>query len=115
MDLRSSSITADILNILSDGKVHTSQEIASELEIHKNTVQRHIQSLAYRYPIETFHGGDKKGGIFLDKKYIHDGRIWSKDELQVIEKALGLLQKSDCKDYDQKILTSLIQEFRPPA
>ena len=44
MDLKKSSITADILNILSDCKVHTLQEIADEVEVHQNTVAKHIQS-----------------------------------------------------------------------
>ena len=63
MYLKKSSITADILNILSDCKVHTMQEIADEVEVSEKTVRRHIQSLSYRYPIETFRGGDKRGGV----------------------------------------------------
>lgn len=42
MDIKISRITADILNYLADGKVHTMKEIANKLEIHINTVQRHI-------------------------------------------------------------------------
>lgn len=114
MDLKKSSITADILNFISDGKVHTMQEIADEVEVSKHTVQRHIQSLSYRYPIDTFHGGDKKGGVILDKKYIFQGKIRSNDELQIITKALRLLQKSECNDVDQNLLISLIQEYEPP-
>ena len=113
MDLRKSSITADILNVLSDGKVHTFNDIAEKVEVHKNTVYRHIQSLSYRYPIETFHGGDSKGGVYLDKKYLHQGKIRSRDELQIISQALELLQKSGC-DVDQKLLASLIQEYKLP-
>lgn len=36
MDLRKSSITADILNILSDCKIHRSQDIADEIEVSNN-------------------------------------------------------------------------------
>ena len=75
MDLKKSSITADILSFISDGQVHTMQEIADEIEVSNCTVQRHIQSLSFRYPIETFHGGDNRGGVFLDKKYLHQGKI----------------------------------------
>ena len=113
MDLKSSSITADILSFLSDGKVHTMTEIAREVEVHRNTVLKHIQSLAYRYPIETFHGGDKKGGVYLDKKYLYQGKIRSRDELQIISQALELLQKSG-SDVDQTLLASLIQEYQLP-
>ena len=114
MDLRKSSITADILNVLSDGKVHTFNDIAEKVEVHKNTVYRHIQSLSYRYPIETFHGGDSKGGVYLDKKYLHQGKIRSRDELQIISQALELLQKSG-SEVDQELLSSLIQEFTIPT
>ena len=114
MDLRKSSITADILNVLHDGKVHTLQEIAEQVEVSKKTVQRHVQSLSYRYPIETFHGGDNKGGVYLDKKYLHQGKIRSRDELQIISQALELLQKSG-SEVDQELLGSLIQEFTIPT
>ena len=114
MDLKKSSITADILNILSDCKVHTLQEIADEVEVHKNTVLKHIQSLAYRYPINTFCGGINRGGVQLDEKYLHQGKIRSRDELQIISQALRLLQKSGC-DVDQELLASLIQEYSLPT
>ena len=114
MDLKKSSITADILNILSDGKVHTMNEIADEVEVSRKTVNRHVQSLSYRYPIETFCGGDKRGGVYLDKKYLHQGKIRSRDELQIISQALELLQKSG-SEVDQELLSSLIQEFTIPT
>ena len=113
MDLRKSSITADILSFISDGKLHTYQEIADEVEVSYSTVRRHIQSLSYRYPIETFCGGDKRGGVYLDKKYLHQGKIRSRDELQIISQALELLQKSG-SDVDQTLLASLIQEYQLP-
>ncbi len=115
MDLKKSSITADILNFISDGQVHTMQEIADEVEVSKCTVQRHIQSLSYRYPIDTFHGGDNRGGVILDKKYLNQGKIRSNDELQLISKALKLLQESKCEGVDQKLLSSLIEEYKLPT
>lgn len=113
MDLKKSSITADILNVLVDGEIHTIQEIADTVEVSYSTVKRHIQSLSYRYPIETFCGGDKKGGVYLDKKYLYQGKIRSRDELQIISKALRLLQESG-GEVDQETLASLIQEYTLP-
>lgn len=113
MDLKKSSITADILNVLSDGKVHTLQEIADEIEVSKITVYRHIQSLSYRFPIETFCGGINRGGVFLDKDYIYQGQTLSIDELQIINNALLLLQKQNA-NVDQKLLHSLIEKFSLP-
>ena len=114
MDLKKSSITADILHVLNDGKVHTMQQIADEVEVSERTVRRHIQSLSYRYPIETFVGGDKRGGVFLDKSAIHQGKILSRDELQIISMALRLLQESECKDVDHEVLKKLIKEYQTP-
>lgn len=115
MDLKKSSITADILNVLSDGKVHTIQDIACEVEVHYNTVHRHIQSLSYRYPIQTFCGGINRGGVCLDKDYIHQGKILTTDELQVIAKALTMLQNSESEDVNPELIKSLISRFTQPT
>ena len=113
MDLKKSSITADILNILSDNKVHTLQEIADEVEISKMTVRRHIQSLSYRYPIETFCGGINRGGVYLDKDYVYQGSTLTIDELQLINNALLLLQKQGV-GVDKNLLDSLLEKFSLP-
>lgn len=115
MDLKKSSITADILNVLSDGKVHTIQDIACEVEVHYNTVRRHIQSLSYRYPIQTFCGGINRGGVCLDKDYIHQGKILTTDELQVIAKALTMLQNSESEDVNPELIKGLISRFTQPT
>ena len=115
MDLKKSSITADILNILSDCKVHTLQEIADEVEVSKMTVRRHIQSLSYRYPIQTFSGGINRGGVYLDKNYLYQGQMLTRDELQVINKALAMLQNSKGYDVSQEIIINLISKFSLPS
>lgn len=114
MDLKKSSITADILNVLSDCKIHTMQEIADEVEISEKTVRRHIQSLSYRYPIQTFRGGINRGGVCLDKDYIHQGKVLTNDELQVINKALTLLQKCGSEDVNQELIANLLSRFSQP-
>ena len=115
MDLRSSSITADILNFISDGKQHTYQEIADEVEVSYMTVRRHIASLSYRYPIEISCGHKERGGgVRLDKTSVHQGKILTRDELQIISKALRLLQESGCKDVNQDLLMKLISEYSAP-
>lgn len=110
-----SSTIADILNILSDGKIHTINQIANEVEVSRSTAKRHLQSLAYRYPIETFCGGIEKGGVILDRRYIVQGKIITNEKLQILGKALDLLQKSDCKDINQNALYELIKDFTPPT
>lgn len=108
VDLRKSSITADILNVLSDGKKHTMQEIADVVEVSERTIRRHISSLSYRFPIETFCGGSEKGGVRLDKKYIENGKIRSKEEIDTIKKALLLFKEING---ESDILNVLIEEF----
>lgn len=114
MDLKKSSITADILNILSDCEIHNAQEIADEIEVSKKTVYRHIQSLSYRYPIQTFRGGINRGGVCLDKNYLIQGKALTNDELQLINKALTLLQKNESEGFDNETLNSLVVRFSPP-
>lgn len=108
LDLRSSSITADILNVLTDGNKHTMQEIADIVEVSEKTVRRHIQSLSYRYPIETFCGGIERGGVRLDKRYIVNGRIRTEEEMKLIKDALLLLQE---KQGESEILSKLLHEY----
>ena len=115
MDFRSSSVTADILNYISDGKVHTLQEIANEVEVSYSTAKRHIQSLAYRYPIETFCGGINRGGVKLDTKYIVQGKIITNEKLQILGKALALLQGADDNEANPRLLQDLINDFAPPT
>ena len=109
MDLKASSITADILNILSDGKKHTMQEIADEVEVSERTVRRHIQSLSYRYPIETFCGGIERGGVCLQKEFCDGTRIFTREEVDIISKGLNMLQTSG---EDSEVLKRLRNIFK---
>ena len=108
MDLKSSSITADILNLLSDGKKHTMQEIADAVEVSERTVRRHITSLSYRYPIETFCGGIERGGVKLDKKYIQNGKIRTNYEVALIKEGLLLLKE---KYWGDEAFNALLEEY----
>ena len=114
MDLKKSSITADILNVLTDCNVHTIDEIAFKVEVSRSTVKRHINSLSYRYPIQTFRGGINRGGVCLDKDYIHQGKVLTNDELQVINKALTLLQKCGSEDVNPELIANLLSRFSQP-
>ena len=114
MVLKKSSITADILNILSDCKIHTINEIADEVEVSRSTVKRHIQSLSFRYPIQSFCGGINRGGVYLDKNYVYQGQTLTNDELQIIGRALKLLQKSESECDYQDLISSLIERYSLP-
>ena len=90
--MRSRNIQADILSFISDGKLHTTKEIANEIEISQITVKRHIQSLAYRFNIETFKGGIDKGGVRLIPDESVNTNYLNENELQLIISKLSLLQ-----------------------
>ena len=107
MDLKKSSITADILHVLNDGKVHTMQQIADEVEVSERTVRRHIQSLSYRYPIQTFCDGINHGGVKLESNFVYQGKVLTNDELQLINKALSLLQKTKSEEVNNELLSKL--------
>lgn len=111
MDLRSSSITADILNVLTDGKIHKMHEIAEIVEVSERTVRNHIKSLSYRYPIETFRGGENKGGVYLEKDYIISGHIFTKAELQFGAKVFSSLKRIELNEDEQKVLDTFIRIF----
>ena len=66
--MRTSDTISDILAVLSDGKCHTYEEIASEVGVCKRTIQNHVTSLSFSHPIETYSGQriDGKRGIRLD-------------------------------------------------
>ena len=113
MDLKSYSVTADILNCLTDGKRHTMSEIAERVEVSRQTVSKHIGSLSYRYPIEVTVGGRDTGGVLLDRKYFAPNGILTKDQLQMIRKGLALLQQAQDPTVDPKELTDLIRIYAP--
>ncbi len=66
--MRKRDIQADILAILSDGKVWSIRRIAEEVEVHYNTVYNHVRDLSYRFNIRIFRGGVNKGGVQLIKE-----------------------------------------------
>ncbi len=107
----SRNIQADILAVLADGKLHTYQSIADEIEVHRMTVYKHIQALSYRHNITTFKGGNGMGGVRLVKdKTIKVGYL-KDDELQLIIQQLELLQSpnTNIKQF-VKSLSSLIEK-----
>ncbi len=67
-NMKKRDIQADILALLSDGRLWKMKDIACEIEVSRKTVIRHIQSLSYRYNILVFHGGEQKGGVRLIKE-----------------------------------------------
>lgn len=93
----SRNIQADILSFISDGKIHTLQEIANAVDIHKMTAYKHIQSLSYNYNIQTFHGGIDRGGVQLIPEQKVSIEKLTSDDLQLIIEQLESLQDSNVR------------------
>lgn len=82
--MKKRDIQADILALLSDGRLWKMNDIASEIEVCRKTVNRHIQSLSYRHNILVFHGGEQKGGVRLIKEKEVSVENLSAEDLQRI-------------------------------
>lgn len=95
--MRSNNIQADIFNFISDEKLHTMSEIADYVEVNEKTVRRHIQSLSYRFNIETFKGGIDKGGVRLISEQKVSVEKLTSDDLQLIIEHLESLQDSNVR------------------
>lgn len=58
-------IQADILSLISDGRIWSMREIAEKIEVSYKTVYRHIHDLSYRFNIQISCGGIQRGGVQL--------------------------------------------------
>ena len=103
-------VEASILEILEDNEIHSMNEIAEKLEISRLTVFRHIQTLSLHYDIETFKGGQMRGGVRLKTITKIDVSYLSQDDLQSVIGVLGLLQ--DPQGNIQRLVDNLANRFR---
>ena len=103
-------VEASILEILEDNEIHSMNEIAEKLEISRLTVFRHIQTLSLHYDIETFKGGQMRGGVRLKTITKIDVSYLSQDDLQNVIGAIGLLQ--DPQGNIQRLVDNLANRIR---
>jgi len=101
--VKQNDAVSDVLAYLSDGKVHSLQDIADHCEISKSTAQRIVASLSYNYAINIIRGRGNKQGVQLDVVDFLKRTVFSKSDLQVIIKGLTLLQESNSGVSDVKI------------
>lgn len=91
--MRSRYIQNDIIAYLKDYKLHTMQEICTELDISRSTCIRHLNDLSLHHNIQTFSGRYNGGVRLVGKKNI-DVDL-NDDELQLVIDKLELLQDSN--------------------
>lgn len=89
--MRSVKIAKDILDVLSDQKRHTIMDIAEQIEVSYNTVQRHLADLSLRYPIKITTGGRDSAGVQLISIDCSFNKFLTYEELSLLIKALDLL------------------------
>jgi predicted transcriptional regulator len=70
---RGSTIDANVLHVLMDGRVYTFQEIARLVYVSKSTVRRSIDRLGMSFIIHTLPGGGggRQGGLYIDEKHLY--------------------------------------------
>ena len=93
-------INEKILHCLSDCRLHTYQEIADEIEAHRNTVIKHIKYLSLLYKIISYHGGKEKGVKLLRSRTVF---LTDSEKTKVVE---ALEKLNDLN------LQSLIDKFK---
>ena len=103
-------VEASILEILEDNEIHSMNEIAEKLEISRLTVFRHIQTLSLHYDIETFKGGQIRGGVRLKTITKLDVSYLSSNDLQSVMSAIGSLQ--DPEGNIQRLVKDLANRIR---
>ena len=103
-------VTASILEILEDNEIHSMNEIAEKLELSRLTVFRHIQTLSLHYDIETFKGGQIRGGVRLKTITKLDVSYLSSNDLQSVMSAIGSLQ--DPEGNIQRLVKDLANRIR---
>jgi len=80
--------TIDILRVLADGRFHSMQTIADEVQVNRTTVFHFVEILVMRGMAETFVGGAKFGGVRLLRPFIFNYIEVSNTEKQIIVSAL---------------------------
>ena len=101
--MRSRYIQNGIMNIMSDRKFHTLQEIADRLEVHRITVYRHIQDLSVYYTFTSKGGRD--GGFRLLGNQWQDNteEKLTKEEVSVVIMALKAIGYFDAATIIRKL------------
>ena len=70
---KSSTVDAQILHILMDGKRHTQKAIAFKIDVSERTVTRGLERLRSVFIIRSFKGGRDYGGVYLDPQHVYYG------------------------------------------
>ena len=96
-----------ILHILCERRKETLDNLAFELSVCRNTIQRDIEALSLSFPIYTSQGNG--GGVYVVDGFRLGMKYLTDDQCELLER---LLEMSEGKD--KEVLHSIIKTFKKP-
>ena len=96
-----------ILHILSERRKETIENLAFELEVCRNTIQRDIEILSLSFPIYTSQGVG--GGIYVVDGFRFGMKYLTGIQYELLERLLEVLEGRD-----KETLHSIIKTFKKP-
>lgn len=94
-----------ILHILCARRKETIENLAFELDVCRNTIQRDIEILSLSFPIYTSQGVG--GGIYVVEGFQLGMRYLTKDQCELLERLLGTVGGKD-----KETLYGIIKSFK---
>ncbi len=96
----------EIIYLLQDRKKMTAKELATYFEVSERTILRDIETLSLA-EIPIYAESGKGGGIFIDKNYLLDKTLFTKDENETILTSLQCVSTA----IDPKITKSILAKL----
>ena len=93
--MRKRYVQGEILFYLSNGKLHTTRELAENVEVSEMTIRRHISDLSIKFPIVTNKGGIGGGGGIQMNKNGCTFSVFTDRELKIILQGLELMEQEE--------------------
>lgn len=98
---------AEIMRILTARRVETASQLAQELGVHINTIQRDVLALTTEYPLETRRGNG--GCVYLPDWYHPHRNILSNEQKQTLSQLM-----ESANEQQAKVLRELLLEYGSP-
>ena len=94
-----------IIEVLCQRRYDTRENLASEFNVSKRTIENDVLALSLEYPIYTVQGNG--GGIYVEKDYKLDRKYLSDEQVELLETlARGLSGKQ------AEVMQSILKTFK---
>ena len=97
-----------ILQILCERRKETLENLAFELKVCRNTIQRDIDTLSLSFPIYTLQGSC--GGVYIVDGFRLGMKYLTDEQYEVLERLSKETEKKDAE-----ILQSIMKTFKQPT